>query len=61
MRVFLIYAEHGVAGEELNKTFYRAAEELKQLWRVQGAGHTGGFEAPRLRAPGGRLLRSRAA
>lgn len=43
--VFLIYAEHGVGSEDLNKNFYRAAGESKQLWRVHGAGHTGGYEA----------------
>lgn len=46
--VFLIYAEHGVGGEDLNKDFYRAAREPKKLWRVEGAGHTGGYDtAPR--------------
>jgi uncharacterized protein len=43
--VFLIYAEHGAGGEDLNKNFYRAAGEPKQLWRVPGAGHTGGLTA----------------
>jgi uncharacterized protein len=43
--VFLIYAEHGAGGEELNENFYRAADEPKQLWRVDGAGHTGGYDA----------------
>jgi uncharacterized protein len=47
--VFLIYAEHGVASEDLNKDFYRAAGEPKQLWRVDGAGHTGGYDTD----PGG--------
>lgn len=42
--VFLIYAEHGAGGEELNKDYYRAAREPKQLWRVLGAGHTGGYD-----------------
>ena len=41
--VFLIYAEHGVASEDLNKDYYRAAGEPKRLWRVDGAGHTGGY------------------
>jgi dienelactone hydrolase len=43
--LFLIYAEHGVGSEDLNKDFYRAADEPKQLWRVAGAGHTGGLTA----------------
>ena len=43
--VFLIYAEHGAGGEDLNENFYRAAGEPKQLWRVEGAGHTGGLDA----------------
>ena len=41
--VFLIYAEHGSGGEDLNRNYYRAAGEPKQLWRVDGAGHTGGY------------------
>jgi uncharacterized protein len=43
--VFLIFAEHGVGGEDLNKDYYRAAGEPKRLWRVDGAGHTGGYHA----------------
>ena len=43
--VFLISAEHGVGSEDLNDSFYRAAGEPKQRWRVDGAGHTGGYEA----------------
>jgi hypothetical protein len=43
--VFLIYAEHGVGSEDLNRNFYRAAGEPKLLWRVSGAGHTGGMTA----------------
>ena len=42
--IFLIYAEHGVASEDLNRSFYRAAGEPKQLWRVDDAGHTGGYQ-----------------
>jgi fermentation-respiration switch protein FrsA (DUF1100 family) len=42
--VFLIFAEHGVASEDLNKNFYRAAGEPKQLWRIAGAGHTRGYQ-----------------
>ena len=43
--VFLISAEHGVESEDLNESFYRAAGEPKQLWQVEGAGHTGGYQA----------------
>lgn len=43
--VFLIYAEHGAGGEDLNENYYRTAGEPKQLWRVAGAGHTGGLAA----------------
>ena len=43
--VFLIYAQHGVGGEELNASFFRAAGQPKQLWRVTNAGHTGGYQA----------------
>jgi fermentation-respiration switch protein FrsA (DUF1100 family) len=43
--VFLIYAEHGVGSEDLNESFYRAASQPKQLWRVAGAGHTNGIKA----------------
>jgi fermentation-respiration switch protein FrsA (DUF1100 family) len=41
--VFLIYAEHGVGGESLNEDFYDAAGAPKQLWRVEGGDHTGGY------------------
>jgi uncharacterized protein len=40
-----IYAQHGVGGEELTRTFYERAREPKQLWRVPAAGHTGGLRA----------------
>jgi uncharacterized protein len=43
--VLLLYAEHGAGGEDLNKDFYRAAGRPKQLWHVEGAGHTGGLDA----------------
>jgi dienelactone hydrolase len=43
--VFLISAEHGVDSEDLNDDFYRAAGEPKQRWRVDGAGHTRGYQA----------------
>jgi uncharacterized protein len=46
--VFLIYAAHGTGSESLNESFYRAAGEPRQLWRVGGAGHTRGYQtAPR--------------
>jgi uncharacterized protein len=43
--LFLIHAEHGAGGEDLNPSYYRAAGRPKQLWRVRGAGHTSGLEA----------------
>ncbi len=42
--VFLIYAEHGAGGEDLNRDYYAAAGRPKQLWRVRRAGHLGGYE-----------------
>ena len=44
--VFIIYAVPGQGGEaELSQTFYNAARQPKTIWRVPGAGHTGGIEA----------------
>jgi fermentation-respiration switch protein FrsA (DUF1100 family) len=43
--LFLIQAEDGAGGEDLNPSYYSAAGRPKQLWQVRGAGHTGGFEA----------------
>ena len=43
--VFLIYAERGQGGEELNPTYFDAAREPKSIWQVPGSGHTGGFSA----------------
>jgi dienelactone hydrolase len=43
--VFLIYAEHGQGGEELNPTYYRAAGEPKLLWKLPEAEHTGGLDS----------------
>jgi uncharacterized protein len=44
--VFFIYAVPGQGGEaELTETFYEAAHEPKQIWKVPGSGHTGGIEA----------------
>jgi pimeloyl-ACP methyl ester carboxylesterase len=44
--VFLIYADPGMGGElQLQPKFYAAAGRPKQIWKVPGAGHTGGLEA----------------
>ena len=43
--LFLIYAENGGGGEELNADYFRAASEPKTLWKVADAGHVGGFRA----------------
>jgi uncharacterized protein len=43
--LFLIYATHGLGGEELNPQLYAAAGEPKTLWEISDAGHTGGLEA----------------
>lgn len=43
--VFLINAENGSGGEELNADYARAAGEPKALWTVPGAEHTGGMAA----------------
>jgi dienelactone hydrolase len=43
--VFFVYGEHGNAGEELTRDFFAAARAPKQIWRVPGAGHTGGYAA----------------
>ena len=44
--LFLIYAVPGQGGEaELSRAYYDAAREPKEIWRVPGAGHTGGIEA----------------
>ena len=61
--VFLIYATPGQGGEaELTEAFHDAAREPKTIWRVFGAGHTGGIEAKPdgVRATRHRLLRRRA-
>jgi uncharacterized protein len=42
---FFIYAQHGAGGEDLNRMFYDRAHQPKQIWRVPGAGHTGGLQA----------------
>jgi uncharacterized protein len=43
--VFFISAQHGVESEDLNITFYRAANQPKQIWNVPDARHTGGHAA----------------
>jgi fermentation-respiration switch protein FrsA (DUF1100 family) len=44
--VFLIYAVPGQGGEATRQPrYFAAAGEPKQLWRVPGAGHTGGIDA----------------
>ena len=41
---FFIYAEHGIGGEDLNPTYFRAAHAPKAIWKVPDAGHTGGLD-----------------
>jgi uncharacterized protein len=41
--VFLIYADQGQGGEELNPDYYEAAGEPKQLWKTD-SDHVGGYE-----------------
>jgi hypothetical protein len=44
--LFFIYAERSTAaGEDLNPRYYAAARGRRELWRVDGAGHTGGLAA----------------
>ena len=43
--VFLIHAEHGQGGEELNPVYHDAAQEPKMIWRVPGSVHTEGILA----------------
>ncbi|HEU5211858.1 MAG TPA: hypothetical protein VFU10_03745 [Gaiellaceae bacterium] len=44
--MFLIYADPGMGGEsELQRTFFDAAREPKQMWKVRGSAHTGGLDA----------------
>lgn len=44
--LFLIYAVPGIGEEDIRQpTFFEAAGEPKQIWRVPGSEHTGGFEA----------------
>jgi uncharacterized protein len=44
--VFLIYAEHGIGGENTRQPkYYAAAADPKAIWRVAGAKHTSGIKA----------------
>jgi uncharacterized protein len=44
--VFLIYAVPGMGGEDYRQPkYFAAAGEPKQMWKVPGSGHTGGFSA----------------
>jgi len=44
--VFLIYADPGMGGESTRQPKYHAAAgEPKAIWKVPGAGHTGGLDA----------------
>jgi dienelactone hydrolase len=42
--VFFIYATPGQGGESLNRTYYDAAHEPKEIWAAEG-GHTGALTA----------------
>ena len=43
--LFLISAENGGGGEELNDRYFDAARQPKEFWEVPGASHTGGVGA----------------
>ena len=43
--VFLIYAGRGAGGEEFKPDYFAAASQPKTLWKIEEAGHVGGFEA----------------
>lgn len=43
--VFLIYAEQGQGGENMNRQYYERAGEPKELWEVPDAKHVGGLDA----------------
>ena len=43
--VFLIYAGQGAGGEEFNPNYFMAASQPKALWKIDEAGHVGGFDA----------------
>jgi fermentation-respiration switch protein FrsA (DUF1100 family) len=42
---FLIEAENGAGGEDLNPEYFERAGDPKQIWEVPGAGHTDGLDA----------------
>ena len=43
--VLFIYGQHDQPNvRALTPSYYRAAREPKTLWRVAGAGHTGGID-----------------
>ncbi len=44
--VFFIYASSGQGGESLNRTYYEAANQPKEIWSVD-SGHTGAIDAER--------------
>jgi fermentation-respiration switch protein FrsA (DUF1100 family) len=43
--IFLIYVGRGGGGEELNQEYFDSALEPKTLWKIDEAGHVGGFDA----------------
>jgi hypothetical protein len=44
--VLLIYADPGQGGESVRQPkYFAAAGQSKEIWKVPGAGHTGGLEA----------------
>ncbi|HSE80231.1 MAG TPA: CocE/NonD family hydrolase [Gaiellaceae bacterium] len=43
--ILLVYAGNGQGGEDLNQTYFDAADEPKALWEIPEAGHTGGLES----------------
>jgi len=44
--VFLIYAEHGIGGENLRQPkYFAAAGKPKSIWMIPGSKHTGGIDA----------------
>jgi hypothetical protein len=43
--LFLIYAGQGRGGEELNPNYFEAASQPKTVWKIDEAGHVGGFDA----------------
>jgi hypothetical protein len=43
--VFLVHAERGVGGEDLQPRYFEAARQPKRIWKIADATHTGGFAA----------------